>query len=238
MHVEEFLHRIEELLKILCDSTASNKIALLSVFVLICALGATVVFNVLTHRQYIRSLAPLLSFKLLESAGMLVLQVENTGKSYAGLVELKFGEMRDNGDDSQIFENHIFKKAFTLYPNEKIQGAIAFSGENIGTKIFPQINIAVRLKKGNDKKEQTYERTVTYTNQSENLGSTMLYGELKTLVQEVESISCAVNRVTNYFEGRHLSKADTDDYMPFSSLYKDMRDAMNNVVRKDDESDE
>lgn len=42
--------------------------------------------------------------------------------------------------------------------------------------------------------------------------------------------------MTNYFEGRCLYKNDKEDVLPESSLYKDMRDAINNIERKDDDT--
>ncbi len=238
MQIEELLGKIEELQEMLSNISMSNRIAVLSVLVSISALIVTVIFNVITRMQYIKSLDPLLSFSLYEDQGKLFLQVENTGKSPASLIQITFGRVENNGRHMKTFETHIFKRGFTLFPNEKIQDAISFSGRDIKTAINPSININVRFIKGNTKKQEKYERTITFTNESNSMGNIILFGEINALVEEIRSVSYSINRMTNYFEGRCLYKNDKEDALPASSLYKDMRDAINNIERKDDDTSE
>ena len=56
-------------LKEISENIANNsneKIALYSLIISILALVITIIFNMIIHRQYIRSLDPLLSFKLIK----------------------------------------------------------------------------------------------------------------------------------------------------------------------------
>lgn len=71
MQIEELLGKIEELQEMLSNFSMSNRIAVLSVLVSISALIVTVIFNVITRMQYIKSLDPLLSFSLYEDQGKL-----------------------------------------------------------------------------------------------------------------------------------------------------------------------
>lgn len=96
----------------------------------------------------------------------------------------------------------------------------------------------MRFIKGNTKKQEKYERTITFTNESNSMGNIILFGEINALVEEIRSVSYSINRMTNYFEGRCLYKNDKEDALPASSLYKDMRDAINNIERKDDDTSE
>lgn len=234
MQIEELTSKIEEVQEMLSNVSMSNKIAVLSVFVSISALIVTVIFNVITRMQYVRSLDPLLSFSLFENQGKLFLQVENTGKSAASFVKITFGKIENNGKFERTFERHIFKQSFTLFPNEKIQDAISFSGRDMATEINPSIKISIKLIKGNTNKQEKYERTITYTNEAKSMDGIILCEKLNSLVEEIKSISYSVNRMTNYFEGRCLFKNDKLDALPASSLYKDIWDAMNNIERKDD----
>ena len=46
------------------------------------------------------------------------------------------------------------------------------------------------------------------------------------------------NRLANYMEGRTLFRFDKLNVFPHNSLYKDMKDAFNNIEREEKEDDE
>lgn len=114
---EEHLTKIIELLEKLLNSN-SNTIAIWSIIIAILALVVTIIFNIITHRQYIKSLDPLLSFELFAFEGLLVLSVTNTGKSQANNITIDIEELDNNGKEKKL-NYGIFKKEITLFPNEK-----------------------------------------------------------------------------------------------------------------------
>lgn len=93
------------------------------------ALLITIISNIKSYKQYINSLALVLSFSLFRRDGRLLLTVTNTGASKAE--QIKFLSMQNNGDFSEIFQNSYFSDGFVLYPNETIEGQVAWSGETI-----------------------------------------------------------------------------------------------------------
>ena len=57
---------------------------------------------------------------------------------------------------------------------------------------------------------------------------------LENIEDSIESISYSNNRIANYIEGRTLFAFDRLNVFPHNSLYKDMKDAINNVDRSDE----
>ncbi|MDE6149001.1 MAG: hypothetical protein K2F81_02765 [Ruminococcus sp.] len=112
-----------------------------------------------------------------------------------------------------------------LYPNEEIQGIVAVSGENINTNIFPQIDITFSFTKGNDNKKTTYSRTITFKRTLKEKN------QLSKIEEYIEAISYSNNRLANYIEGRTLYVYDKINVLPHNSLFKDMKDAINNIDR-------
>lgn len=60
---------------------------------------------------------------------------------------------------------------------------------------------------------------------------------LENIEDSIESISYSNNRMANYIEGRTLFLFDRMNVIPKSSLYKDMKDAFNNVEKEDEQED-
>lgn len=117
----------------------------------------------------------------------------------------------------------------TLYPNEQITGYISRSGANIVTAIAPMIRVHVSFRKGNTKKNEQYSRWICYSgNIDEN---NFLEKNLEDISRKLNEISYSNNRMANYFEGKFLLKTDEINAYPYSSLYQDMKDAVNNVER-------
>ena len=224
--------KVEEILALLhtiADSSISNTIAFISTLVSGIAVLSSIYFSHKTRVQYIDSLSPLLSFHLTEKTGLLYLTVKNTGQSEATDLEISFEELKNNGGENNFVIDEIFKNAMTLYPNEQITGYISRSGANIVTAIAPMIRVHVSFRKGNTKKNEQYSRWICYSgNIDEN---NFLEKNLEDISRKLNEISYSNNRMANYFEGKFLLKTDEINAYPYSSLYQDMKDAVNNVER-------
>lgn len=203
----------------------SNTIALGSLIISIGALVVTIFYNVKLNKQYIASLSPLLSFKFKEQEGILYLEITNTGQSDAKNIRLVIKEMFNNGDRNELDLDDLFNNEFVLFPNETVQGKIGFLGENLMQKVFPVVNVDISYIKGNDSGTENYSRTITFTRTPENSI------DLKNLEENLNSIAYSNNRTANYLEGRTLFVFDKLNVLPNNSLYKDMKDAFNNIER-------
>ena len=73
-------NELQEIICLLKDNTTSNIISILSLVVAIIAVIITIVSNVKANRRYINSLKPILTFKLYEKNGFLVLYIKNNGQ--------------------------------------------------------------------------------------------------------------------------------------------------------------
>lgn len=137
-------------------------ISIISAGISAIALLITLAFNLVSHQQYIRSLNPLLSFRMTENNYLLYLSVTNTGKSAARCVKLSIKSIEDNGNKNDFCIDNLFINEFELYPGEMVQGMIGFYGENICTHVFPYTNMDVSYLNGNTNKKYEYTRTVTF----------------------------------------------------------------------------
>lgn len=224
--MEEQFNRIIDLLEMLLNSN-SDKLAFYSIIIAILALIATIVYNIITHRQYINSLDPLLSFEFYDNNGFLLLSVENTGKSVADNVLIEIDGISNNGEKNELHLDEVFGNKFTLFPNEKIQGVVALFGKDISNNIFPVLKAKISYVKGNTKKVEKYERTITFTkNIQEKIN-------LRGLENELHSLALSTVRLANYIEGRFLTSFDDRNVSPQSTLYRDLRDILNKKDRKD-----
>ena len=57
--------------------------------------------------------------------------------------------------------------------------------------------------------------------------------ELEDISRKLNEISCSSNRMANYFEGRFFLKSDVINAYPSSSMYKDLKDAINKTEREE-----
>ena len=221
------INEIISLLQTIADSSMANKIAFIATLVSACALLSSIYFNHKTNVQYLNSLSPLLSCELSENAGVLYLAISNTGQSKATKIKVLLNEISNNGERNEIVTDDIFKEELELYPNEKITGQIAFSGENLVTRIAPVIQMSLLYCEGNTQKTVKYDRKVCFTKSIEkNEGISEKIGDISKKLNE---ISYSNNRMANYFEGRCFFKFDEQNAFPYSSLYKDMKNAFHDV---------
>lgn len=219
--------KLQEILNILKDNKTSNIIAMLSLVVAIVAVVITIVSNIKNNQRYINSLKPILTFKLYEKNGFLILYIKNNGQSGASNIKIDF--LSVNNDENVKFSiDDVFKTEFMLYPSEETQGIIMYCKD----KVTPNIKINVKYIQENDNKLISYQRTIVYKKEIE------IKEGIDGLVEEIRSIAYSNNRMANYIEGRTLFKFDELNVMPKSSLYKDLKDAINNSDRAkvDDEN--
>ncbi len=187
------------------------------------------------RKEYIESLDPLLSFKLVSENNKLMLKIKNTGKSQATNITVDLLELKNNGDE-KIERSNYLDEEFMLYPEEEICSFIAFSGKDTSTPVFPFLKINVRYKKGNTHKIESYERTVHFTESTNLLPlETIMNESLNSISNKLNEISYSNNRMANYFEGRYLSKFDELNVLPHNSLYKDIKDAVHNIEHDENE---
>lgn len=221
-------HQLNEIIEILKDNNISNIIASISALIALVALGVTIYSNIKNNKRYINSLKPLLSFEFYQINGMLVLAVKNTGMTEATNIKLKINKLKNNGDNNKLILDDLFKNEFMLYPTEEVQGIIGIYGERIDKEVFPMLDIDISYIQGNDNKGINYSRTISFKKN--------IYGrnQLSRIEESIESISYSNNRIANYIEGRTLFTFDRLNVMPHNSLYKDMKDAINNVKRPDE----
>ena len=122
----------------------------------------------------------------------------------------------------------LFKSEFMLYPTEEVQGIIGIYGKRINKEVFPMLDIEISYIQDNDNKSINYSRTISFKKN--------IYGRnlLSRIEDSIESISYSNNRLVNYIEGRTLFAFDRLNVLPHNSLYKDMKDAIYNDDRPED----
>ena len=128
--------------------TIQTVVSILAAFISLIAVIVSIYYNHKNNKQYLKSLDPLLSFKLLELKKELYLRITNTGKSAANDISIKIIKIENNGDRNELNLDTLFDKKFELYPDESTQGRIAFWGETICSSAFPKIDITIRYRKG------------------------------------------------------------------------------------------
>lgn len=214
----------------LVSDVVSNFIDSLSLIVAIVAVVISIVISIRENKKYIDSLKPLLAFNLYEKNGLLLLNIKNNGQSEATNIKIEVLDLTNNGDEKQLMLDQLFKEEFMLYPTEETQGVIAISGRDIETETFPKVKLKISFIEGNDNKKIEYLRTISFKRKISDKD------RLEVIEDSLVSISYSNNRMANYIEGRTLFTFDRCNAFPKSSLYQDMKDAVNNVEReKNDE---
>ena len=214
--------KLQEIINILKDNTTSNIIATLSLVVAIIAVVITIVSNIENNKRYINSLKPILTFKLYEKNGFLVLYVKNNGQSGASNIKIDFLRLNDV-ENVEFSIDDVFKTEFMLYPSEETQGIIMYCKKEETSNI----RINVKYIQENDNKLISYQRSIVYKKEIE------IKDGIDGVIEEIRSIAYSNNRMANYLEGRTLFKFDELNVIPKSSLYKDLKDAINNNGRKE-----
>lgn len=197
-------------------------ISIISAGISAIALLITLAFNLVSHKQYISSLNPLLSFRMTENDHLLYLSVTNTGKSAALCVNLNIKSIEDNGDKKDLHVDRLFINEFELYPGEMVQGMIAIYGQNVCTYVFPYIKMDVSYLNGNTNEKIEYKRTVTFTSGHESKISADVKVDTKTINENMSSLSRSNIRIANYLDGHQLAHFDQINLLAGNSLQNDL----------------
>lgn len=221
------IEEIINLLRTIADTSNENKIALISVVFSGIAVMSSIYFSYKTRKQYIESMNPLLSFQLIDNAGVLYLTMKNTGQSEAKNIKIVFQGIFNNGDIEEFNLDKLFDDVITLYPNEKVVGRIARTGKNIETEIAPVIDVEISFIKGNTLKQECYIRTISYAGETDN----PIEERLRDINSKLKEISNSTNRMANYLSGNWLLTIDEMNLQPQRNLYQDIKDAVNNTDR-------
>lgn len=101
------------------------------------ALGALALWqNHRFHQYHIENLEPMISMRLFSLNNSLYLSIKNTGQTEARDLKVKINSLINNGNNKLLCDD-LFKMPFELFPNESVQGMVAYDGSNIGMNIFP-----------------------------------------------------------------------------------------------------
>ncbi len=196
----------------------STIIAIISAGISTVAVIITVIFNLLAHKQYIKSLNPLLSFKLFEYENFLFLTITNTGKTAAKEIVIHINELINNGDRNDLQLDDLFNNKFELFPTESTQGCIALYGENISQHVFPYIKVDISFKRELNNKRFHYSRSIYYSTSNEGKLLANVKMDTTQLTDSIKSISRSNIRIANYLDGHQLASFDEIDLISDNSL--------------------
>lgn len=203
--------------------TIQTVVSILAAFISLIAVIVSIYYNHKNNKQYLKSLDPLLSFKLLEFKKELYLRITNTGKSAANDISIKIIKIENNGDRNELNLDTLFDKKFELYPDESTQGRIAFWGETICSSAFPKIDITIRYRKGITGKQVYMERTVIFSPSYDN----KIYGDfnidLRELNKNMNVMAKANLRTANYLDGCQVAPFDELNILAHRSLHDDLQ---------------
>lgn len=82
--------------------TIQTVISIIAAFISLSTVIVSIYYNQKNSKQYLKSLAPLLSFKLFELKDELYLRVTNTGRSAAKDVLIEIKKLENNGDRNEL----------------------------------------------------------------------------------------------------------------------------------------
>ena len=203
--------------------TIQTVVSILAAFISLIAVIVSIYYTHKNNKQYLKSLDPLLSFKLLELKKELYLRITNTGKSAANDISIKIIKIENNGDRNELNLDTLFDKKFELYPDESTQGRIAFWGETICSSAFPKIDITIRYRKGITGKQVYMERTVIFSPSYDN----KIYGDfnidLRELNKNIDVMAQANLRTANYLDGCQVAPFDEINILAHKSLHDDLQ---------------
>ena len=82
--------------------TIQTIISIVAACISLIAVIVSIYYNHKNNKQYLKSLEPLLSFKLLELKSELYLRITNTGKSAANDIAIEIKKIENNGDRNEL----------------------------------------------------------------------------------------------------------------------------------------
>lgn len=198
-------------------------ISIIAAFISFSAVIVSIYYNHKNNKQYLKSLDPLLSFKLFEVKDELYLRVTNTGRSAANDILIEIKKIENNGDRNELYLDDLFGKKIELYPNESTQGRISFWGKTICSSAFPKISIDIRYEKGITGEQVHMERTVIFSPSYDE----KIYGDfnidLRELNKNMGVMAKANLRTANYLDGCQVAPFDELSILAHKSLHDDLQ---------------
>ena len=207
-------------------------IAVMSTVIAAISLLVTLFSSRRSHQQYIASIEPQLSMRLLEHDELLYLTIQNTGATVAKDILIQVKKIKDNGSEDRLDLSELFERRFELYPNEIVQGQIAWSGKNIACSTWPQVELEITYHKITSKKPENYLRTVIYSEDNINNINANVNIDKREIEHDLKSMTRAILRMTNYFDGVKLSYKDELDIIGKNSLKNDIADIFNSEAKE------
>lgn len=174
------------------------------------------------HKQHVESLAPALSMSLISFNGSLYLTIKNTGQNEAKEINISVEKIENNGDKNDLMLDGLFSSTFELYPEEFVQGHVAFSGEDICTQIFPQITVSVSYLWPQLNRREQYIRKVIYDNKYTNKIAADVNIDKRAMESDIDKIARATVRIANYLDGCQVAKFDELNILAGKSLRNDI----------------
>ena len=223
-----------ELIKYIIENPEKGAviIAAISTLLAVISLLITLASSWRAHKQYLASIEPQLSMRLLEHDGLLYLTIQNTGATVAKDLLIQVKKIKDNGSEDELDLSELFERKFELYPNEMVQGQIARSGKHIACYPWPQVELEITYHKITSKKPESYLRTVIYSEDYINNVNANVKIDKRVIEQDLKCMTIAVLRVANYFDGVKLSYIDELDIIGKNSFKNDIADIFNSEAKE------
>ena len=175
---------------------------------------------------------PLLSMRLEEYNDALFLFVQNTGGSVARELKLSVNSIINNGKNTELNLDKLFLKPFELYPNETVQGRVAYSGESILDSIFPSILLDVEYVINDNSEKVRYARMVTFSKYYDTKISADVNVDLSEIKDLLDTSARSLVRVANYLDGCQLAPFDKLNLLAKKSLQNDLCSAFETAKRE------
>lgn len=175
---------------------------------------------------------PQLAFELFEYKHMIYLKVKNEGVTEAKNIKIKVNSINNNGSNSELQLDDIFKNNFELASKEFIQGQIGIFGENIDEHVFPNIDIEVRYEKNNFIKKVKYSRKVYFKALTDEIITVNTGVKIDNLENYSRQIHRDLNRVANYFDGNEIADFDEISLLSENHFQTDMLNVKENKKSK------
>lgn len=176
--------------------------------------------------QQIERDEPMLSMKLVPISGMLYLVVENTSSTEARNINITVQSISNNGRENKLMLDGLFHTEFELFPKESVHGRIAFSGADMASEIFPQVQIHVSYLRPDINRLKEYDRTVTYNCGYDAAVTADINYDNSRLESDIDKIARASVRIANYLDGCQVAKFDELNILAGKSLRNDLAEAV------------
>lgn len=182
--------KLDHIILLMQGNSLSIYLSIFSVAAAFVAIGINIFVTHRTHKQYLESIKPLLSFSLFgEGSNEIVLSVKNTGQTEAKNISIKIVSLTNSEGDIFLTDSGIFSESITLYPNESVRDYISgFSGSQSNAP-SPVLEIELSFLSGSSNKHVSYSRKICFQNSSKPKN------EFATIEKYLKMISLSNNNI-------------------------------------------